>query len=218
MNLKYKCKAGLIVFSFLFPFMFNLQGVRAEEEQKSVGNLFIEAFDKQDQQAMENLIKTRADEVPGEVQAIVGYCLSPDSGPQEQDFLFNIAGIMASIYGEQTGDKRLLSAVKMNFEELQKRRGATALSKEAVENVKKEFASLGEGTWIIRSFKMVPEKGLIIEVVIRETADGLTPKVDFKTSNKGKSVVEANFPNVKKGKITWSSLGVGLRTVFLGQN
>ena len=191
--------------------------VFSQEEEPSVGNLFIDAFDKQDETAMRSLIKNKAAEVPSEVKAMVEYSLSPDAGPQEQDFLFNIAGTMAQMYGEETGDKRLLAAVKSNYESLLKRRQAATLPPDSVEKVKKELLELGKGNWRIRLFRMNPEKGLVVEIDIKESTGGesLTPTVDFRTSNKAKEIVKSGLPNIKSGKIVWSSIGIGLKTVFL---
>jgi len=188
-----------------------------EEEGQSVGNLFIQAYNEQNEAAMRDLIKTKSEEVPGEVQAMVEYSLSPDSGPQEQDFLFNIAGTMAQMYGEITGDERLLSAVKKNYMALMDRRKAAALPPDSVKKVKEELLSLGKGDWRIRLFRMDPELGLVVEIDIRESSggEGTTPSIDFRTGNKAKEIVKSGLPEIKGGKIVWSSLGVGLKTVFL---
>lgn len=189
----------------------------AQEEEPSVGNLFIDAFDKQDETAMRSLIKNKAAEVPEEVKAMVEYSLSPDAGPQEQDFLFNIAGAMAQMYSEETGDKRLLAAVKSSYESLLKRRQAATLPPDSVEKVKKELLELGKGNWRIRLFRMNPEKGLVVEIDIKESAGGesMAPTIDFRTGNKAKEIVKTGLPNIQSGKIVWSSLGIGLKTVFL---
>ena len=189
----------------------------AQEEEPSVGNLFIDAFDKQDETAMRSLIKNKAAEVPEEVKAMVEYSLSPDAGPQEQDFLFNIAGAMAQMYSEETGDDRLLAAVKSSYESLLKRRQAATLPPDSVEKVKKELLELGKGNWRIRLFRMNPEKGLVVEIDIKESAGGesMAPTIDFRTGNKAKEIVKTGLPNIQSGKIVWSSLGIGLKTVFL---
>lgn len=191
--------------------------VFAQEEEESVGNLFIQAYEKRDEAAMRALIKNKAAEVPGEVQAMVEYSLSQDAGPQEQDFLFNIAGAMAQMYSEETGDERLLAAVRSNYGELLKRRQAEVLPPDSIEKVKKELLKLGKGDWRIMSFKMKQDKGLVVEIDIRDSGDGesLTPTINFQTGNKAKGIIKSGLPNVKKGKISWSSLGVGLKTVFL---
>ena len=191
--------------------------VFSQEEEASVGNLFIDAYNGQNEAAMESLIKTRSEEVPGEVQAMVEYSLSPDASPQEQDYLFNIAGMMAGMYGEITGDERLLSAVKTNYMALMNRRKAVALPPDSIKKVKEDLLSLGKGDWRIRLFRMDSEKGLIVEIEIKESAggDSLTPTIDFRTGNKAKEIVKNGLPNVKSGKIVWSSLGIGLKTVFL---
>lgn len=191
--------------------------VFSQEEKPSVGNLFIDAYNGQNEAAMKNLIKTRSEEVPGEVQAMVEYSLSPDASPQEQDYLFNIAGIMAGMYSEDTGDERLLSAVKTNYMALMDRRKADALPPDSIKKVKEELLSLGKGDWRIRLFRMDSEKGLIVEIEIKEASggDSLTPTINFRTANKAKEIVKNGLPNVKSGKIVWSSIGIGLKTVFL---
>ncbi len=197
--------------------LFWIPPVFSQEEEPSVGNLFIQAYDEQDETAMRSLIKNKAAEVPEEVKAMVEYSLSPDAGPQEQDFLFNIAGTMAQMYAEETGDNRLLAAVKSNYKSLLKKRQTATLPPDAVEKVKKELLELGKGDWRIRLFKMNPEKGLVIEINIKESAggEGVTPTIDFRTSNKAKEIVKSGLPNIKSGKIVWSSIGIGLKTVFL---
>ena len=45
--------------------------VQGQEEEPSVGVLFIQAFDNKDEKAMRELIKTRTDEFPPEVKAMV---------------------------------------------------------------------------------------------------------------------------------------------------
>lgn len=204
---------GLIAFVLLFW----TAPVFSQEEEPSIGNLFIDAYNAQDEAAMKSLIKTRPEEVPGEVQAMVEYSLSPDAGPEEQDFLFNIAGIMAGMYSEVTGDERLLSAVKKNYMALMDRRKAASLPPDSVEKVKKALLELGKGNWRIRLFRMYPEKGLVIEIDIRESAggDSLTPTIPFRISNKAKEIVKSGLPKIKSGKIVWSSIGIGLKTVFL---
>jgi|GEM_PF-2758271 len=188
-----------------------------EGEEPSVGNLFIQAYDKKDEKAMRELIRTRTNEFPMEVKAMVEYAMSPGAHPREQDFLFNIALIISTLYKEQTGDGRLLEAVKGNYMHLMERRKASALSPEAVEKTKKDLAALGGGDWRVNVFRLNPDGSLSIEIDVKESSGGagFTPRVDFKTSQKAKEVVKKNLPKVNKGKIVWSSMGVGLKTVFL---
>jgi hypothetical protein len=192
-----------------------------QEEELSVGNAFIRAFDNQDEAAMKNLIKTRSEEVPVEVQAMVEYAISPDASPQEQDFLFNIAGTMAQMYGEVTGDDRLLSAVMANYQSLLDKRKAASLPPDSVKKVKDELLSLGKGDWRIMVFKLDSNKGLLVEIDMRidmkEPVEGesFTPTVDFKTSQKARDIVKKELPGIKKGRISWSNMGIGLKTVFI---
>jgi len=202
--------------ALLFAVIWALPGM-AQQEELSVGNAFINAFDNKDEAAMKSLIKTRSKEVPGEIQAMVEYSLSPDASPQEQDYLFNIAGTMAQMYGEITGDKQLLSAVKVNYMALVDRRKAAALPPDSVKKVKEKLLSLGKGNWRIMVFKLDSNRELLVEIDMKESAggEGFTPTVDFKTSQKAKEIVKRDLPGIKKGRVSWSSMGVGLKTVFI---
>lgn len=193
--------------------------VRAEEEV-SVGNAFIEAFDKKDEAAMANIIKKRAAEVPEEVKGMVEYAVSPDAKPQEQDFLFNIAGTMAQMYSKNTGDDRLLAAVRMNYQSvLEKRKGGASGggdSKAALEKIKKDITDLGQGAWRVVVIQMDANGGLDVEIDVKESSGGeLTPHIERSKSEESKKIVAKYLPNVKKGKILWTSAGVGLKTVFV---
>lgn len=186
------------------------------QDEPSVGNLFIQAFDRQDEEGMRELIKTRTNEFPMEVKAMVEYAMSPRAIPEEQDFLFQIAYIISKMYEEETGDGRLLGAVKSNYEKMAGKRKAMSLPKEAVEQTKKDLGDLGEGTWRINTFKLDQEGALNIEIDVKESSGGgYTPQIGFKESQKAKEIVKKNIPNVHKGKIVWSSMGIGLKTVFL---
>ncbi len=188
------------------------------EEQASVGNAFIEAFDKKDEAAMANIVKSRAAEVPEEVKGMIEYAVSPGANPQEQDFLFNIAGTMASMYAKNTGDDRLLSAVRLNYQNvLDKRKGGGDGSKEALEKVKKDLLELGKGEWRISVIRMDAEGGLDVEIDVKESSggDSLTPQIQRSKTEEAKKIVNKHLPNVKKGKILWTSAGVGLRTLFI---
>ncbi len=203
--------------ALLFFVIWAMPGMADQEKELSVGNAFINAFDHKDEAAMKNLIKTRSAEVPGEVQAMVEYSISPDASPQEQDYLFNIAGTMAQMYAEITGDKRLLSAVKTNYLEMIDKRKAAALPPGSVKKVKEELLSLGKGNWRIMVFKLDANKELLVEIDMKESSggEGFTPKVDFKTSQKAKEIVKKELPGIKKGRVSWSSMGVGLKTIFI---
>jgi len=203
--------------ALIFAVVWAQPGMAQQEEKLSVGNAFINAFDNKDEAAMKSLIKTRSKEVPGEVQAMVEYSLSPDASPQEQDYLFNIAGTMAQMYGEITGDKRLLSAVKTNYLVLLDKRKAAALPPDSVKKVKEKLLAMGKGNWRIMVFKLDANKELLVEIDMKESAGGesFTPTVDFKTSQKAKEIVQKELPEIKKGRVSWSSMGVGLKTVFI---
>lgn len=187
-----------------------------QEEEPSVGVLFIQAFENKDEKAMRELIKTRTNEFPPEVKDMVGYAMSPNAAPEEQDFIMNIAGTIAMMYGEHTGDERLLGAVRANHQKLMGKRRGNALPEEGVRKVKSELAALGDNNWRISSVKLVDE-GLIIEIEVHADAKGsaFTPHINFKKSQKAKEIVQKNLPKIKKGKISWSSMGIGLKAVFL---
>jgi len=189
----------------------------ASSEEQSVGNIFIDLFNNNDTAGMEKLIKIRSAEVPPEVASMVEYAMSPDSSKEEQDFLFNIAGTMAQMLKAVTGDERLLSAVQQNYSILMDKRKASALPQEKVASAKKGLETLGKGAWRIRSFKIVQGLGLLIEIDVSDAASGgsFAPKIDFKTSLKAKDIVNQELPGFKEGKISWSSMGVGLKIVFL---
>jgi len=183
----------------------------------SVGNLFINAYEKKDEAAMKKLIETRTKEFPAEVQAMVEYSMSPKAGKQEQDYLFGIAGLIANMYGEQTGDMRLFEAVKANYGAVLKKRKATTLDPNVVASLKKKIAALGGGDWRVNMFKLDRNGALTVEIDVRESSGGasFTPRIEFKKSNEARDIIKAGLPAVKKGKISWSSMGIGLKTVFI---
>lgn len=191
----------------------------ANSQETSVGNLFIDLYNNNDKKGMEELIKSRTSEVSSEVAEMVEYAMGPDSSKDEQDFLINIAGTMAQLYKQVTGDERLLNAVQQNFSTLIERRKASFLPQDKVNDVKKKLEKLGKGAWKVRSLKMVSGQGLLIDIDIRDSSSGgnFAPSVDFKTSQKAKGIVNKELPDVKEGKISWSSMGVGLKIVFLNQ-
>jgi hypothetical protein len=199
----------------------------AQAAAPSVGNLFIEAFEKKDEKKMRELIKTRAAEFPPEVKEMVEYASAPGTAPQEQDFLFNVAGIIAKMYADETKDERLLNAVRLNYSKVMESRkkhqpgggaaGGHAVSEETIAKVKKELAELGKGDWRVNIFDISPEGKLTVEIDVRETSggEGMTPKISIATSNKAKEEIIKHLPSVKSGSISWLSMGVALRTVFI---
>ncbi len=209
--------ANLFMFGFMFLSLVLPATPVLAQEEPTAGMLFIEAFNNKDEATMKKLIETRADEFPLEVKDMVGYAMSPDASPDEQDFLFFIAGLIAKMHGEHTGDQRLMAAVQANHAELMERRGVTVLAPEAVDKTKKELNDLGKGDWRVLLFELDGEGALVIEVDVNESSggDNFVPTVNFKISQKAKEIIKANLPNVKKGKITWVSMGVGLKTAFL---
>lgn len=200
----------------------NVSNAWAQAAASSVGNLFIEAFDKKDEKKMRELIKTRAAEFPPEVKEMVGYASSPDVAPQEQDFLFNIAGTIAKMYADETKDERLLNAVRANYQKVMDARkkqqpGGGGVSEEAIAKAKKELAELGKGEWRVNIFEISPDGKLTVEIDVKESSggEGFTPKISIATSNKAKAEVTKHFPSIKSGSISWLSMGVALRTIFI---
>jgi len=193
------------------------RGASAQQEEPSVGNLFIDAYMKKDQAGMRELIKTRTAEFPPEVMAMVQYAMAPDTPKNEADFLFNIAGNISALYGETTGDQRLLDAVRANYQNLLDRRKAGSLPPEAVEAAKKAILELGKDQWQVRVFRLDETGALLVEIDVRESAGGagFTPRIDLKQTQQAKEIIKENLPGVKQGKISWSSMGVGLKTAFL---
>ncbi|MDH5638796.1 MAG: hypothetical protein OEZ04_09910 [Nitrospinota bacterium] len=186
------------------------------QDGPSVGQLFIQAYDKKDEKQMKELIKTHADQVPGEVKAMVEYAASPEAPPDARDFIFNIAGMMSKMYADQTGDDRLLNAVRATYMNVMKAQQGPSLDPEAVEKAKKEISALGKDQWRVTIFELGEDGALVVEIDVRESNGAeLTPKIDFRKSKQVGELVKARFPDVKKGKISWSSMGVGLRTLFL---
>jgi hypothetical protein len=194
----------------------------AQAAAPSVGNLFIEAFDKKDEKKMRELIKTRAAEFPPEVKEMVEYASAPSTAPQEQDFLFNIAGTIAKMYADETKDERLLNAVRGNYTKIMDARkkqqpGGGGVSEEAIAKAKKELVELGKGDWRVNIFDISPEGKLTVEIDVRESSggEGFTPKISIATSNKAKEEIAKRLPTIKSGSISWLSMGVALRTVFI---
>lgn len=211
-------KIAAFMFSIILAGVAMLPVQVKAEEQASVGNAFIEAFDKKDEAAMANIIKARANEVPEEVKGMIEYAISPNVNPQEQDFLFNIAGMMAQMYSKNSGDDRLLAAVSTNYQNvLDKRKGAGGgVSKESLEAIKKDLLDLGKGEWHVTVIRVDAEGGLDVEIDVKESTGGeLTPHIERSKSDEAKKIVAKHLPKMKKGKLVWTSAGVGLKTSFL---
>ncbi|MBF0170067.1 MAG: hypothetical protein HQK87_03085 [Nitrospinae bacterium] len=184
-----------------------------------LGQLFIQVFQKGDAATMKKLVDERPDDVPPEVMAMVQYAVNPDVPPQEQDGLFNVAGNMAKLYADKTKDERLLNAVRVNYQGVLDRRPSNDLPPAAVEKARKELTEMGGGAGKVSVFELESDGALTVEIMVRDdTAGGtLTPHIDMKTSERAKEVVTRNLPGVAAGTISWSSLGVGLKTVFIGE-
>lgn len=214
-------KIAVFMFSIIIAGAAMLPGQARAEEQASVGNAFIEAFDKKDEAAMANIIKTRAAEVPEEVKGMIEYAVSPGANPQEQDFLFNIAGTMAQMYSKNTGDERLLAAVRTNYQNVIEKRkgggGAAAASAQALDKIKNDLQALGNGDWRVSVIRIDAEGGLDVEIDVKESSGGesLTPHIERSKTEEAKKIVAKHLPNMKKGKILWTSAGVGLKTAFI---
>lgn len=211
-------KMAVFMFSVVFAGVVMLAAPANAEEQASVGNAFIEAFDKKDEAAMAGIIKNRAAEVPEEVKGMIEYAISPDAKPQEQDFLFNVAGTMAQMYSKNVGDDRLLAAVRLNYQNvLEKRKGASGgVSKDALEKIKKDLTDLGKGEWRVSVVRVDAEGGLDVEIDVKESTGGeLTPHIERGKTEEAKKIVAKHLPTMKKGKLVWTSAGVGLKTSFI---
>ena len=188
----------------------------AQEQNPSVGNLFIQAYLDKNEAECKRLIQTRTAEFPAETQAMVEYAMSAEAPQKDQDFLFTIAGSIATMYKEHTGDGRLLAAVEGSYENLLKRRQQTAISAESVAKLQKDLLALGKGEWKIQSLRMDPAEGLIVEIDVRESTSGeLTPRISMAVTQQAAAAVKKHLPEVKKGHVSWSSMGVGLKTAFL---
>ncbi len=78
--------------------------------------------------------------------------------------------------------------------------------------------ALGGGSWRVNEFELDEDGSLDIDIDVRDNSkNSFTPRIDMKTSRQAKEIVEKNLPNIKSGKISWSSMGVGLKTVLLGE-
>ncbi len=211
-------KIAIFMFSIIMAGGAMLPGRAKAEEPVSVGNAFIAAFDKKDQAGMANIIKSRAAEVPEEVKGMVDYAISPDANPQEQDFLFNIAGTMAQMYSKNTGDERLLAAVRSSYQNvIDKRKGAGGGdSKEILDKIKGDLVALGNGEWHVSVIRIDAEGALDVEIDVKESSGGeLTPQIQRSKTEEAKKIVAKHLPKMKKGKLVWTSAGVGLKTAFL---
>jgi len=198
----------LLAFLIVFPFQ-----LRAEEA--SVGNLFIQAYQAKDKDKMTELMKTRTKEFPSEVKEMVGYAMSPGVSEGESDFLFHMASVMSEMYATQTKDSRLLNAVQMNYQKFMEKRQATSLPRDAVDKTKKELVELGKGKWRVTIFKLNSAGELDIEIDVNGSSGGsFTPRILMGTANAAKAIVVKNLPG-KKGKMLWSSMGIGLKTAFI---
>jgi hypothetical protein len=215
-------RVAILTAALMLSFALTVSRTWAQAAAPTVGNLFIEAFEKKDEKKMRELIKTRTAEFQPEVKEMVEYASAPTTSPQEQDFLFNIAGTIAKMYADETKDERLLNAVRGNYSKIMENRkkhqhGGGAVSDEAIAKARKELGELGKGDWRVNIFDISPDGKLTVEIDVKETSggEGFTPKISIATSNKAKEEIAKHFPNVKKGSISWSCMGVALRTVFL---
>ena len=126
---------------------------------------------------------------------------------------------MAAMYADQSGDKRLLNAVMGTFQNYNSRKDSSALSPEVVANTKKELETLGKGNWKVTVFKRDATGDLLVEIAVKESSggEGFTPRIEFKQGQQAKEIIKKNLPDVKKGKVSWSSMGVGLKVAFLDE-
>ncbi len=112
----FNLKIGRMLIPIFCTLAFGLPQQAYSESAKTVGELLFSAFDKNDMDGMRKIIKERTKDVPPEVMGMVKYALNPKVAPEEQDAYFNLAGTIAQMYGEETKDDRLLSAVQLNYQ------------------------------------------------------------------------------------------------------
>ncbi len=186
----------------------------AEEEAAPIGQLFIDAHDKEDRKGMEAVIEKHKDGVPSEVQQILQYALSAEVGSEEErQYLLMISGKMAAIYQEKTGDGRLLDFVKANIQQVV---GGGRKSYEAeFKKIKEELSQLGKGSWNIRVLKFDAAGKLKVEINLKEKEVGFSNRyVSFKDGKAAQVIVRKYLPDAK-GRIDWISGGMGMKAVLL---
>jgi len=186
--------------------------VQAEKEV-SIGQLFIDAFEKKDPKGMEAVILKYKEGVPGEVQAMLGYALSADVGSKdEQGFILMITQKMATVYKEKTGDARLLTAVTAN---IQKALGAQNANEAKLGKIKEDLTKLGKGNWRVGTVKFDQEGKLKAEITLKERLTGFADRyVSFKEAQKAEEIVKKHLPDAK-GRLEWSSGGVVMKVVLV---
>lgn len=185
----------------------------------SIGQLFIDAYTKDDRKGMESIIEKNKDGVAAEVLDMVGYAVSDKvESKDERDFLLMITKEMAGIYKAKTGDERLLTAVEANIRKMaegEKKEGEKKSGGEELAKIKTELAQIGKGGWEIRTLKFDEEGKLRVEISLKEKDASFTDQyVSFKDSKKAEEVVKKYLPKAK-GRIDWTSGGMGMKAVIL---
>lgn len=195
-------------------FSFGATPITVAEEEVSIGQLFIDAHDKDDRKKMEAVIEKHKEGVPMEVQQIVQYSISDQVGSEgERQFLLIIAGKMATLYKEKTGDARLLGFVEAN---IQKVLGGGAKSYDAeFQKIREELGKLGKGGWKIRVLKFDSAGKLVVEINLKDRQTGFSDRyVSFKDGKAAEAIVKKHLPDAK-GRIDWLSGGMGMKAVLL---
>lgn len=184
------------------------------EEKASIGQLFIDAYTKDDRKGMAAIIEKHKDSVPGEVRDMVGYALSKNvESRDERDFFLMITREMATIFKEKTGDARLLAAVEANIQQIQQ--GSQQAGEEQLPKIKEELTQLGKGEWKISTIQFDPEGKIKIEINLKEKEASFSDRyVSFKDSKKAEEIVKKYLPEAK-GRIDWLSGGMGMKAIIL---
>ena len=183
----------------------------------SIGQLFIDAYTKDNRKEMVAIIEKHKDGVPQEVRNMVEYALSKEvSSQDERDFFLMITKEMAVIFKEKIGDARLLAAVEANIQQVQGGAGTTKQpGDDKLSKVKEELVQLGKGEWNVSQIQIDPEGKIKIEIILKEKEASFSDRyVSFKDSKKAEEIVKKYLPQAK-GRIDWLSGGMGMKAVIL---
>jgi len=206
---------GALMFSLAMgAWLMAVAPVGYAEEQVSIGQLFIDAYDLNERKKMEAVIEKHKEGVPLEVRNMVEYALSDQvESKEEQDFLLTMVAEMASIYKDKTGDGRLLAAVEANINQLKEREKKSGGAE--LEKIKKELTQLGKGEWSVRTIRFEKDGKLKVEIILKEKEASFSNRyVSFKDSKKAKEIVKKYLPDAK-GRIDWFSGGMGMKAIII---
>ena len=214
-----KVLKGCMVFLFVFgigAFMGKAPAAYGEEGGPSIGQLFIDAYTKDNRKEMGAIIEKYKDGVAQEVRNMVGYALSKEvAGQDERDFFLMITKEMAVIFKEKTGDARLLAAVEANIQQVQGGTATKQPGEEKLSKIKEELVQLGKGDWNVSMIQLDPEGKIKIEIILKEKEASFSDRyVSFKDSKKAEEIVKKHLPQAK-GRIDWLSGGMGMKAVIL---